>query len=171
LPIVEKQERRLGVSHVAANVANRLVDVAVRYGKIEPAIEIGIEKNTSKAQTILGSHAHAGLRRDVFVGFPAELVEAGHLVVEVCNGHARSAGVHEIGNIHAHAGAGFALGAKSQSNLDGCIFERSVVLVAIQLVGLSVVRDQQIGPAILLVIEAWRRQAILNCCRKCRWRR
>src|SRR5271166_2863489 len=35
--IVEKHERGLGIPHVSANVAYRLVDVAIGCGKVKPA--------------------------------------------------------------------------------------------------------------------------------------
>src|SRR5208282_1494477 len=89
--IVQKQKRWLSIAHVATNVAHGFVDVSVRHGKVKPAVQVGIEKNTSEAQAILGSPAHAGLRRDVFVIFPGEFVQACHLVIEVGNGHARPA--------------------------------------------------------------------------------
>ena len=100
--------------------------MAVGYGKIEPAVEIGIEKNTSEPQTILGSQAHSGLRRNIFVGFAPELVQACHFIVEVRDGHAGTAGVCEIRNVHAHAGSRLALAAEGQSSLDSGISKSSV---------------------------------------------
>ena len=44
LAAVQEQLRRLGVSHIAANVANSFVDVSVGNGEVEPAVEIDIKK-------------------------------------------------------------------------------------------------------------------------------
>src|SRR5260370_6500649 len=80
LAIVEKQKRRLSVAHVAANVAHGFVDMAVGDCEIEPAVEIGIEKNTAKTKTVPGGQTHSRLRRNVFVGFSRELVYARHFL-------------------------------------------------------------------------------------------
>src|SRR5216684_2700578 len=63
------------------------------------------------------------------------------------------AGVPEITYVHSHAGARLALAAKRQPSLDRCVFECAVTLISIQLVGLSVVRHQQVGPAALVIIQ------------------
>ena len=54
----------------------------------------------------------------------------------------------EIGDIHAHTGARFAFGAECDSGLDRDILERAIALIAIEFVGLRVVRYQKIGPAV-----------------------
>ena len=63
------------------------------------------------------------------------------------------AGVVEIGDVDSHAGARFAFAAEGDSGLDGGIFEGAVALVAVKLVGLSVVGDEQIGPAVAVLVE------------------
>ncbi len=64
-----------------------------------------------------------------------------------------SARVVEIRHVDSHARAGFAFAAESESGFDRCILECAVVLVAIELVGLGVVGHEQIGPAIVVVVE------------------
>ena len=64
-----------------------------------------------------------------------------------------AAGVFEVGDIDAHAGARLAFGAEGDAGFDGGIFEGAVALVAIKLVGLRVVGDKQIGPTIAVLVQ------------------
>src|SRR5262249_33303845 len=59
----------------------------------------------------------------------------------------------EVAHVHPHAGAGFALCAERQASIDSNIFELSICQVAIELVGLRIIGDKEIGPAILIEIE------------------
>ena len=63
------------------------------------------------------------------------------------------AGIVEIGHVDSHARAGFSFAAEREPGLHRGIFECAVVLVAIKLVGLSVIGHEQVGPAIGIVVE------------------
>ena len=80
-------------------------------------------------------------------------IEPGHLVVEVRDRDAHPARVVEVGRVDAHAGARPAVGAEGDAGLDADLLEGAVALVAIELVGLRVVGDDQIRPAVLIVVE------------------
>ena len=80
-------------------------------------------------------------------------VEADHFVVEIGDGYAGKTGAVEIGGIDAHACAGFAFFAEGDAGFDGDIFERAVALIAVELVGLRVVGDEKVGPAVAIVVE------------------
>src|SRR6202165_849224 len=58
-----------------------------------------------------------------------------------------------IGRIHAHACAGNAIFAEGDSCDDRFFGERAVAVVAIKLVWLGIIRKQEIGPAVIVVIE------------------
>ena len=169
LAIVEKQLRWLRVSDVAADVAHGLVDVAIGHGEIQPAVEVDVEKGAAESQAVSGGDPTPDWGAMSSKTLAAEPVEADHFVVEVGDGDAGRAGVVEIGDVDAHAGARLAFGAEGDSSLDGDFFECAVALVAVELVGLGVVGDEQIGPAIAVRHRARRRPAISSCCRRCRW--
>src|SRR5258707_819852 len=63
---IQKKLGRLGIAHIAANVANCLIDMPVGDGKVEPAIQVDIQKRTTKSQAVSGRDSHSGLRRNVF---------------------------------------------------------------------------------------------------------
>ncbi len=80
-------------------------------------------------------------------------IERHHLVIEVGDRDALRAGVIEIRGVDSHAGAGLAVLAESHAGSHGDIFERAVALIAVELIRLRVVGDQQVRPAVVIVIE------------------
>jgi hypothetical protein len=86
--------------------------------KIEPAVEIDVEKGAPESQAISGGDTDAGLRRDVFKGFAAQAIEADHFIIEVRDGYSGNAGVIEIGDIDPHPGTGLSLAAEGEAGLD-----------------------------------------------------
>ncbi len=63
------------------------------------------------------------------------------------------AGAVVVGGVHPHTGAGHAVFAEGDSRRDALFLERAVVLVQIQLVRLRVVGQQNVGPAVIVVVE------------------
>ena len=80
-------------------------------------------------------------------------VEGHHFVVEIGDGDASSAGVVEIRDVDAHAGARLAVFAEGHAGAHGNVFEGAVAQIAVELVGLRVVGDQEVRPAVAVVIE------------------
>src|SRR5271166_1718927 len=153
LPIVEEKLCWLCVSHIAANVADGFVDVPVGDGKVEPAVEVNVEKGTAEPETVSGGDSDSGLRSDIFETLPARAIESDHLVVKVRDCYTGGAGVVEIGDVNAHSRARFSFAAESEPGLDGGIFEGAIALVAIELIRLRVVGDKEVGPAVVIFVE------------------
>ncbi len=59
---VEKKLRSLRVTHVAANIADGFVDVAVCHRKVRQAVEIGVEENAAESQSVHRRQSHSGLQ-------------------------------------------------------------------------------------------------------------
>ncbi len=132
----------------------RIVDVAVGNDQIEAAVEIEIGKAAAEAQSCFGRSADPGRERHVIeLSGGRRTVQSNHFIVEVGDGDSGSARIFEVADIDAHACAGFSVGAESEACFDGGIFEFSVAQIAIEFVGLSVVGDEKIGPAILIEVE------------------
>jgi len=81
------------------------------------------------------------------------VVEREHLVGKICNDQAGAAGAVIIGGINAHAGAGNTVFAEGNAGGNGALFERAVLFIEVELVGLRVVGDQEVGPSIVVVVE------------------
>ena len=146
--------RRLRVADVAADVPDGVVDVAVDDDEIERAVEIEVGEETAESEPVprRGPDARAG--RDVLIETRLlRAIEPDHLAFEVRDRHARPAGVVEVRRVDAHAGAGLAVFAERHARLERHVLERAVPQVAIQLVRLRVVGHEDVGPAVLIVIE------------------
>src|SRR5437899_1259734 len=152
LAAVEEELRRLGVSDIAANVANRFVDVSVGNREIQPAVEVDIEEGAAESEAVAGSDADSGLRGNVFKTLSAETIQTDHLIVEISDSDTGCAGVVEIGDIDSHTGARFAFAAEGDASLDGSLFESAVMLVAIEVIGFRVVGDEEVGIAVVVVV-------------------
>src|SRR6266851_3032156 len=144
----------LGVTDVAANVANGIVDVAVGNNQIQAAVQIEIGETAAEAQSYFGRSADPGRERHVIeLSGGRRTVQSNHFIVEVGDGDSGAARIFEVADIDAHACAGLSVGAESEACFNGGIFEFSVAQIAIEFVGLSVVGDEKIGPAILIEVE------------------
>src|SRR5713101_3972869 len=154
IALVEKQLWWLGVADIAANVSDSVVDVAVGDGEVEGAVEVKVGKDASEPEHIFGGAAQAGRDGNVIVrSFAGRSIESEHFIVEVRDGDTLRTGIREVGGINAHASAGFAVDTEGDARVHGDFFEGTVPVVPIKLVGLRIVRDDQVGPAVLIVVE------------------
>ena len=85
--------------------------------------------------------------------FPSFVVERHHLVREVADDQALPAGAVVVGGVDAHAGARHAGLVERHAGRDADVGERAVLLVLVEAVRLRVVGDEQVEPAVAVVIE------------------
>ena len=86
-PAVQKEVGRLGITGVAANLSDGLVNVTVDGHQVEPAVQIDVQEGAPEAQAVARSLAHAGA--DCAIGVDSgtgRAVERHHFVVEVGDG-------------------------------------------------------------------------------------
>ena len=133
LAIVEEQLRWLRVTDIA-DIAHRVVDMAVDHGQVQKSVEIGIEKDASEAEAAFRRKSNPAGDRGVGKARIAGPVQAYHFIVKVGNRNPGLAGIVEIGRVHAHTSAGFPLRAESYAAFDRDILERPVALIAVELV-------------------------------------
>ncbi len=63
------------------------------------------------------------------------------------------AGAVVVGGVDTHAGAGHAVFTEGDAGGDSLLLEGAVLLVQVELVGLGVVGEENVGPAIVVVVE------------------
>ena len=80
-------------------------------------------------------------------------VQRHHLVREVADDEARPAGAVVVGRVDAHAGARDAGFVERHAGRDADVHERSVAAIAVEPVGLRVVGDEDVEPAVGVVVE------------------
>ena len=78
----------------------------------------------------------------------------GHALIRKITQHeALPAGVVVVGRIGAHASAGGAGLAIGQSSRDSHIGKGTVVIVVVELVGLSIVADEEVEPSVVVIVK------------------
>ena len=129
-------------------------DVAVGGEDVEPAVEVVVEEEAGEGQRQQRRLADGRGRRFVDEeAFPLVLVKGNHLVGEVADHQAWPAGAVVVGGVDAHAGARDARFVERHARGDGDVGEGAVLLVLVEPVRLGVVGDEQIEPAVAVVIE------------------
>src|SRR5207245_7261856 len=151
---IEEKLRRLRVADVPTDVSHRFVNVAIGDCQIQGAIQIDIEEQAAEAEGVPGGRPDARKNGHVVENSgSACAIESDHCVVDIGDGAAGPAGIFEVSDINAHPGARFSLGTERQASFDRDILELAVSQIAVELVGLRVVGDEQIRPAVLVVVE------------------
>ena len=121
---------------------------------ILPAVVVVIEKETAETQRDQCGPANFRLRRFVNEQSVALVViERDHLVGKVADHDAGVTAAIVVGRVHAHARPRNAVLAETDTCGNTTLLERSIFLVEVELVGLRIVRDHEVGPAVAVVVE------------------
>src|SRR5260370_18882157 len=146
--------RRHGVFDVGLHFLNFGIDVAVGDKNIGPAVEVVVKEEATEAERQQRGATDGGLRGLVNKQALAFIVVEGkHLIGKVGDHHAGITGMIVIGSVHAHAGACHTVFAKGDSSDHTFFGKGAVAVVAVELVGLRVVGEEQIGPAVVVVVD------------------
>jgi hypothetical protein len=81
------------------------------------------------------------------------MVEAQHLVIEIGYYQAWHARVVIVARVHAHTRPRLSILAERQPRVHRNLVKRSVARIAVELIGLRVIGDKQVGPAIQVIVE------------------
>src|SRR5882724_4467891 len=145
--------RRLSIADALLYSLDFVFDVAVGDQDIEPAVVV-VKEKAAEAQRDQCGAADFGARRFVHEQAVAfVVVERKHLIREVGDDQASVSGAVVVGGIHAHSRAGDAVFTERDAGGHGALFKRAIFFVQVELVGLGVVGDDDIGPAVVVVIK------------------
>src|SRR5690348_16926453 len=153
-PQITEEKRRLGIMNLWLYGLDVVIDMTVGDIKIEPAIQIIVKKEAT--ETVSKHTVAAYFRFGSFVdkkSIALVVVEAEHLIREICDDHARRSGAIVIGGINSHSRARDAFFGISDARCHSLLRKRSVAIIDIELVRLRIVRDQQIEPIVLIRVE------------------
>src|ERR1700676_823154 len=154
VPELAEQVRRLRVADALLYALDLIFDVAVGDEDVLPAVVIVVEEETAEAERY--ERRTTDFRARSFIHEQAVafvVVEREHLVCKICNDEAGAAGTVIIHSINAHAGAGHAIFAERDASRNGTLFEGAILFIQVELVGLRVVGDQDVGPSVVVVVE------------------
>ncbi len=151
---VAEQVRRLRVAHARLHGLDVVGHVPVGGEDVEPAVEVVVEEERREAEAQEGGLADGRGGRVVDEEpRPFVVVERHHLVREVAHHDAGAARAVVVGGIGPHSGAGHAGLAEGHARGHAHVREGPLAPVAVQLVGLGVVGDEEVRPAVVVVVE------------------
>src|SRR5260370_17211646 len=81
------------------------------------------------------------------------VIERNHLIRPGADDATGVAAAIVVSCVHAHAGTRHAVFAECDAGGDAALFKGSILFIQIELVGLRVIGNQNVGPAIAVVIE------------------
>ena len=153
--LIQEQLRRLRVARRCRGCSARSRRCGRWRRRDRVAVEIDDRRTRIRIRGVLREAAPTpGCARDVLVERRApRAIETDHLVVEVGDGDPGAAGVVEVAGIDTHPRPRLAVLAEGDAGLQRHVLERAVAQIPIQLVRLRVVGDEEIGPAVLVVVD------------------
>ena len=146
--------RRLGVAHAFLYALDFIFNVAVGDQNIGPAVIVIIKKEAAEAKRDQRGTAHFRAR-----GFVDEkavafvVIEREHLVGKICDDDAGLPGTIVVGGVDTHSSASDTVFAKGNARGHSALFEGAIFFVQVKLVGLRVIGEKNVRPAIAVVVE------------------
>src|SRR5580698_1481204 len=146
--------RRLGIADPLLHRLDLVFDMSVGDEDVLPAVVIVVEEKTAEAERDQRGAADVRVR-----GFIHEqpiafvVIKRQHLIRKIRNNQTGAAGAVIIRRVNPHASARDTVFAEPDAGGNGALFERSVFLIEVKLIGLRVVGDQDVRPSVVVVIE------------------
>ena len=154
LPEVAEHERDLLVLHLRLHPRDLLLDVSVHGEDVVLPVEVVVEEEDAEGERQQAGAPDGGARRLVDEQ-PVALVaiQREHLVGEVADEQVRAARSIVVGGVGAHRAARDAVLRERHAGRNALLGERAVAVVSIELVRLRVVGDEEVGPAVAVVVD------------------
>src|SRR6185437_12978269 len=152
--IVVKQQKRLAVvDGIGINLLNEIVGMAVGNHEIKIAVVVVVEELEPPAAHEFAGGGNSGFTSDVverLIMFVA--VERVELMIEVGDEHVHEAILVEISGVDSHAGPSLAAFAERDTGCESDLLEVLPLLILEQEIGLGIVGDEQVHPAIIIYV-------------------
>src|SRR5712691_1229386 len=146
--------RGLSVGDALLHPLDFVFDVTVGNEDVGPTIVIVIKEEATEAESNQGCAANFGTRRFVYEqAITLVVIEGKHLICEICNDNAGMAGAVIVGSVHAHTSSRDSIFTESDARSHTTLLEAAIFFVQVKLVRLRVVGQQDVWPAVAVVIE------------------
>src|SRR5208337_1825284 len=149
-------EERVGL--LIVNFGRDLLDfrvhVAVGDEKVEPAVVVVVEKASAETENASRGHADTDAIAD-FVEIPLAVIfpEVIGTSLEIRNIQIKPAVIVIVAEGNAHGGHGEAVAGKSHAGHGTLFLERAVVFVVVKVGAQTVIGDEDVRPAVVVVIS------------------
>src|SRR5512133_2485399 len=153
--------RRLAILDPLLNSFNVRFNVAVGDENVRPAIKVKILKIAGKTQAEETGAADLGawcLVHEQAIAFV--VVERNHLVGEIADDDRWPSTTIVVSRVYTHARTRHAVFAESYTGGKTFFRKRAVLVVDVELVGLRVIGDQDVGPAVGVYVQNSHPQAL-----------
>ena len=159
---IAMQKHGLGVSGASLHVVHLRIDVSVDNEQIEPAVVVHVEERCSPADQRQARLAKPRRHRHIFESSRSLIaIQSVGLVGKFRDEHGETPAVIVVAPGHAHRTERLAFAVHGNAADHRVVGERAVVIVVIEMIGRRVVGDEQIGPAVVVVVTPGRAEAIV----------
>ncbi len=136
--------------------------MAVGDENVEPGVIVHVEKSGAPADVGIAGLTYSGCPTDIVETLRTHVaIEGVGLLLEVRDEEAEAAAVVVITPIDAHVAELHAFAAEGYTGEHAHVGEGAVVIVMVEIVGDGVVSDEEIGPAIVVVVHPHNPEAIV----------
>src|SRR5207302_1360110 len=156
------EEKRFAKAGPGFQSVDLRINVAVGDQKVEPGVIVHIEKSGAPADVRIAGLAYAGSPTDVVETLWTHVaIEGVGLLFEVRDEKAEAAAVVVIAPIDAHIAELHTFAAEGHTSEHARVGEGTVVIVVIEIVGDRVVGDEEVGPAVVVVVHPHDAEAVV----------
>src|ERR1700751_109304 len=141
--------RGLGIADALLNFLELVLNVTIGHQDVRPAVVVVVEKETAESKR--NQRSVTDFRAGSFIDEQAValiVIEREHLVGKIGDDDTGMTGAVVIGGIDTHSSPGHAIFAESDARRNAALFKGSVLFIQVKLVGLRVVGQQNVGPAV-----------------------
>src|SRR6266566_276350 len=160
--IITMHEQRLAKARTGFQSVNLRINVAVGDQNVEPGVVIHVKEGRAPTDVGIAGLADAGGPTDIVKTLRTRVaIERVGLLFKVGRKEAQAAAVVVVAPINAHVAKLHAFAAEGHARDHPDVGEGAVVIVVIEVIWDGVIRHQEVGPAIVVVIHPHDAEAIV----------
>src|SRR5439155_14033927 len=160
--IVTMQQQRFSKARTSLQGVDLRIHMAVSDKNVEPGVIVHIKEAGAPAYIRVAGLSDAGSPAHVVESLLTHIViERVGLLLKMGDKEAQAAAVVIIGPVHSHVAKLHPFAAKSYARKHAHVRKRAVAVVVVEVVGNGIVGNQEIGPAIVVVINPHDAEAVV----------
>src|SRR5258706_4810671 len=156
------QQQRLAKPRTGFQSVNLRINVAVGYENVQPGVIIHVKESRAPSNVRIAGLAYAGSPTHVVESLRAHVaIQRIGLLLKVRDEEAKTAAMVVIAPIDSHIPELHAFAAKGHATEHANVGECPIMVVVVEIVGDGIVGDEEIGPAIVVVIHPHDSKAVV----------
>src|SRR3989440_2356885 len=160
--IVTMQQQRFSKARTSLQGVDLWIDVAVSDENIEPGVIVHIKKAGAPAYKRVAGLSDAGSPAHVVESLLAHIaIERVGLLLKMRDEETEAAAVVVIAPVYSHVAELHSFAAESYAGNHPHVRKGAVVVVVVEIVGNGIVGDQEVRPAIVVVIDPHDAEAVV----------